>query len=231
MLYLFIGDDVVRAKVEVMKRAKGREVVRFGEGGEPLANVGGYLEQQGMFAPALALILDRPLDTADGKELLLEKAEELQKASALVFAIVPDIDAATKKKLEKCAEVEEFNLKVKAEEPAPNSFALTDAVQAGDKKRAWILYRQLLASGASAEELHGVLAWSARGVVLASKTKSAAEAGMKSYPYDKARAVARRLRPGDAEKQSADLVEIYHQARMGRGSLEDLLEEFLLRKV
>lgn len=231
MLYLFVGDDVVKAKTEALKRAKGREVVRFGDGGESFANVGGYLEQQGMFAPALALILDRPLDCADGKELLVEKTEELSKASALVFAIVPDIDTATKKKLDKHAEIVEFDLKQVRDVPPPNSFALTDAVQAGDKKRAWILYRQLIASGASAEELHGVLAWAARGVVLASKTKSATEAGMKSYPYDKAHAVARRLKPGEAEKQSAELVNIYHQARMGRGTLEDLLEEFLLRKV
>jgi DNA polymerase III delta subunit len=228
MLYLFVGDDVIKAKAEAIKRAKGREVVRFGEGGEPFANVGGYLEQQGMFAPALALILDRPLDSADGKELLAENAELLSKASALVFAIVPDIDAATKKKLDKYADVEEFETKHVAEMPPPNSFALTDAVQAGDKKRAWILYRQLIASGASAEELHGVLAWAARGVVLASKTKSATEAGMKSYPYDKARAVARRLKPGEAEQQSAELVSLYHQARMGRGTLEDLLEIYLL---
>jgi hypothetical protein len=107
---------------------------------------------------------------------------------------------------------------------------LTDAVAAGDRKKAWILYRQLIMSGASAEEIHGALAWSARGIVLAGKTKSADEAGMKSFPYAKAKQVTLRMKPSDAEALSAELVALYHQARAGRGALEDLLEVFLLKK-
>jgi hypothetical protein len=231
MLYLFVGDDIVRAKAEAAKRAKEREVVRFGEGGEPFANVGGYLEQQGMFAPALTLILDRPLDTEEGRVLMFEHGDELVAASADVFAILPDVSALDKKRLPSKAKIESFDESHHRDDtPAPNSFALTDAVQAGDKKRAWILYRQLLASGASPEELHGVLSWSARSVVLASKTKSAEEAGMKSFPYTKAKQVARRLKPGEAEAHSAELVRLYHDARSGRGDLEDLLEVYLLKK-
>lgn len=230
MLVFFTGDDVPKAKAEVAKRAAGREVVRFGEGGEPVSAVGRYLEQQGMFAPALTLILDRPLDDAEGKEYLLEHLEDMERASALVIAIQPNVDAITKKKLVQHADFEEFAMPVKAEAPPPNAFALVDALQAGDRKRAWILYRQLIESGASPEEIHGALAWAARGVVLASNTKSATEAGMKPFPYGKAKSVARTLKPGEAEARSAELVDLYHRARMGQGTLEDLLEIYLLKK-
>jgi len=66
--------------------------------------------------------------------------------------------------------------------------------------------------------------------VLATKTKSAEEAGMKSYPYGKAKAAAGRLGPAAAENLSRELVSLYHRSRAGEGPLEDLLEVFLLRK-
>lgn len=230
MLTFCIGDDVVRAKAEVAKRAKGSEVVRVGEGGVTLAESLGFLEQHGMFTAKVTLVIDRPFDTAEGKEFILEHGEVFEKSETQVFVIQPEVDALTKKKLEKLGTVEVFEQPVAETVPPPNTFALVDALQAGDRKRAWILYRQLLESGASAEEVHGTLAWAARGVVLASKTKSAAEAGMKPYPYDKAKRVARALAPGVAEAQSAELVRLYHDARMGRGTLEDLLEVYLLRR-
>lgn len=230
MLLIFTGDDVVRAKAEALKRVKGREVVRLGEGGEPLESLPSFLEQQGMFSPQIAIIADRPMDSAENKEFVLEHAELCKDSSALVILITSDLDATTRKKLEKYAEIVEFEIAKKVEAVAPNAFALVDAVQAGDRKRAWIVYRQLITAGVSAEEVHGALAWAARGVVLASKTKSADEAGMKPYPYGKAKDVARKLAPGTAEAQSGELVRLYHDARMGRGALEDLLEIYLLRK-
>lgn len=231
MLYIFIGDDVLKAKAEVAKRAQSKEVVRFGEGGEPFENVGGYLEQQGMFSPALALVLDRPLDDPFGKELLLERGDVLVHASAEVFVIEPHIGAVDKKKLPKGAKLESFDISSQKQDAPPlSAFALVDAVQSGDRKRAWILFRELIESGASPEEIHGALAWAARGVVLAAKTKSAAEAGMKPFPYNKAKGVARGLKPGDAEAESAELVDLYHRARMGQGTLEDLLEIYLLKR-
>lgn len=231
MLYYFLGDDVVRAKAEIVKRTLGSHVVRVGEGGEPLDATLGYLEQRGMFSPQVSLVIERPFDSPEGKEYVLEHAETFARSDTQVFVIQPDVDALTKKKLEVHGAVEVYDVSHnRTAEIPPNSFALVDALQAGDRKRAWILYRQLIASGVSAEEVHGTLAWAARGVVLASHTKNANEAGMKPFPYDKAKRVARTLASGVAEAQSAELVRLYHDARLGRGTLEDLLEVYLLRK-
>ncbi|MCL9972007.1 MAG: hypothetical protein NBV63_01185 [Candidatus Pacebacteria bacterium] len=230
MLTICIGDDVVKAKAAVAARSAGSEMVRFGEGGLSFAEVGGYLEQRGMFAPAVTLILDRPFESEEGSVLMTEHGDLLVAASAQVFAIVGRVTATDQKKFPKGASIETFDLPARFEPEAPNSFALVDAVQAGDRKRAWILYRQLMDSGASAEEVHGTLAWAARAVVLAARTKSASEAGMKPFPYDKAKRVARALKPGEAEAQSSALVRMYHEARLGRGTLEDLLEMYLLKK-
>ncbi len=222
---------MVRAKAEAFKRAKGSEVVRFGEGGEEFDKVGRYLGQSGMFAPSVTLILDRPLDDATGKELIFEKGEELVSAGALVIAIIPDITATEEKKLPKGAKVEKFIQKAPAQNaPAPNNFALTDAYQDGDRKKAWVMYRTLINAGSSSEEIHGTLSWAVRGMVLAGKTRSAEEAGMKDYPYRKAKSAGARMGQAKAEEASAELVKLYHDARMGNGELEDLIEVFLLKK-
>lgn len=230
MLVLFTGDDVVQAKAEAVRRAKGREIVRLGEGGEPIESLPAYLEQQGLFSPAIAVILDRPMENAEAKEWMLELLPACESSKALVILIQPELDTPTKKKCEKHGEILEFSLKKEADVVPPSAFALVDALQAGDKKRAWILYRQLVAHGVSPEEVHGALAWAARGVVLAAKTKSATEAGMKPYPYGKAKDVARTLGVEKAVAQSRELVRLYHDARLGKGSLEDLLEVYLLKR-
>ena len=74
------------------------------------------------------------------------------------------------------------------------------------------------------------MAWSVRGMVLAAKTKSAVEAGMKDYPYRKAKSAVQKIGLPKAEALSAELVALYHNSRMGRGDLEDLVEIFLLKK-
>ena len=230
MLIFFVGSDVGRAKEEALKRAKGAEVVRLGEGGEPFNTALGFVEQRGMFAPKVALIIDRALESADGKELILEHGDALASADALVIAIEEKIDALTKKKLPKGSTTESFESGPVAEYIPPNVFGLTDAYAAGDRKGAWVMYRGLIESGVSAEEVHGALAWSVRGMVLAAKTKSAAEAGMKDYPYKKAQSAVRRIGLPAVEKASAELVALYHDARMGKGDMEDLVELFLLKK-
>jgi|SRR3989344_9324533 len=229
MLYILLGSDVMRAKARAAKLAEKSEVVRFGEGGEPFEAVGSYLSARGLFAPKVSLILDRPLETEEGKAIL-DILKECAEANTLVILIQPDLNAEAKKKIPKGATVEEFALKEKSDEPVQSVFALTDAFASGDRKKSWILYRRMIENGASAEEIHGALSWQARALVLAAKTKSATESGLKPFVYSKAKQTVQRFKEGHADRLSRDLVSLYHQSRAGEGALEDLLEVFLLRK-
>src|SRR3989344_1138696 len=230
MLYILTGSDVVKAKARAMKLADKSEVVRFGEGGEAFANVGSYLSARGLFAPKVSLILDRPFETEEG-EALLAMFKDFAEADTLVVLIQPELNAEAKKKIPKNAVIERYDISYQSNEKTPQSvFALTDAFAAGDRKKPWILYRQMIEDGASAEEIHGTLAWQARAMVLASKTKTALDSGLKPFVYMKAKQAAARFKEGQADQLSRDLVTLYHQSRMGEGTLEDLLEVFLLRK-
>ncbi len=230
MLYILTGTNVMKAKARAMMLAKGSEIVRFGEGGELFASVPAYLSAHGLFVSKVALILDRPLEDTDGKALLTERAKELAEAGALVIVIEPVFDAATKKKIASHGTVEIFEDDEKDETPLPSVFALTDAVAAGDRKGSWILYRRLIVAGVAPEEIHGALAWQARALSLAAKTKSAVEAGLKPFVFSKAKRASERMGVAKAEELSREMVRLVHESRLGGGDLGELIEAFLLKK-
>lgn len=109
-----------------------------------------------------------------------------------------------------------------------NVFALTDALGARDKKRAWILYQKALTVGLSAEEVFFKIVWQVKAMLIAAKTKNVAETDMKVFPYSKAKSYLKNFKPGELEKLSENLVIGYHQARRGEGEVETLVEKILL---
>lgn len=231
MLYVLTGSDVMKAKARVEALAKGYDVLRFGEGGEPFTGALSALGARGLFGANIALLLDRPSEDADGKTLLAEHAAVFAGAGTPVIVIEPDFPAAAKKKLPAAAVTERHDIPFHSPEtPTPSVFELTDAFAGGDRKEAWMLYRRLIENGSAAEEIHGALSWQARALVLASKTNGANEAGLKPFVYAKAKRAAVRLGEKGAEEISRELVRILHASRTGGGALEDLLEAFLLKK-
>ncbi len=229
MLYVLVGSDFVKIKKRIAEIAKGFELVRFGEAAEAFAGAPAKLGASGLFSPKVALHLDKPLEDADAKALVLEHAKAFANSETPVILTASALDAETKKKIPKNASVETFEEKTEGEGASQSTFALTDAYVKGDRKQTWVLYREFIESGASAEELHGILSWQVRALVLASKTKSATEAGLKPFVYTKAKSALTRMNV-HPEEISRELVSLYHRSRMGQGSLEDLLEIFLLKK-
>jgi len=230
MLYVFTGTNTAKAKAEARKLSKKAEMVMFGEGGEPFERAPSYLGSSGLFVPEVALIIDRPLETAEGKELIETHAEALHKASLSVFVIAPKLSVVEKKLFPKGVEFKEFESKGKVEYVRPNVFGFTDAFLAGNKKQMWIGYRKLLSEGVVVEEIHGALMWAVRSALISAKTKSATEAGLKPFVYTKSKRVAEKLGVEKIEQYSRELVGGYHRARMGDGNLEMNLEMLLLEK-
>ena len=109
-----------------------------------------------------------------------------------------------------------------------NIFSFTDAIGLRKKRDAWILYRKALSTGVSAEELFYKVFWQVKIMLLAGKTKSPTEAGMKPFPYNKARGFLKNFKSGELEALSFSLVSGYHQVRRGEGETETLLEKMLL---
>ena len=109
-----------------------------------------------------------------------------------------------------------------------NPFALTDALVARDKKALWLQLRTLLDNGLRGEEIVGTLWWQLKTMRMAGLTKSAEEAGMKDFSYNKAKQALRKYSKEEVERLSQELLVLYHDAHAGKGDMELSLEKWVL---
>jgi hypothetical protein len=97
-----------------------------------------------------------------------------------------------------------------------------------DKKQLWVLYTKAKMREIAAEEIHGILFWQAKAMILAAQTRSAKEAGLNPYVYDKSKASLHKYSLEEMKLISTKLVSIYHNARRGLGDFDGALEKFIL---
>ena len=110
-----------------------------------------------------------------------------------------------------------------------NSFALAEALAQKDKRKLWVLLQECKLEGMREEEIIGMLWWQLKALRLAKLTGSAAEAGMKDFPYNKAKRALTAFAPGEVEQLSQSLLELYHDGHAGVRELDLALEEWMLR--
>jgi len=130
-----------------------------------------------------------------------------------------------KKNAEKTSE-EKATLNVEKKEFS--AFSLADALAGRDKKKLWVLFRESIARKYVLEELHGILFWQAKMLVLAHKTNSPDEAGVSPYPYNKARAARENYSLEEAEILLHSFSEAILESRAKNISLEHSLEKVIL---
>ena len=78
------------------------------------------------------------------------------------------------------------------------------------------------------EELIGVIWWQLKSLRLADATVSSIEAGMKDWPYSKAKQSLKNFKPGELSILSDSLLTVYHSARAGRVDMGLALERWIL---
>ena len=78
------------------------------------------------------------------------------------------------------------------------------------------------------EEIHGILFWQVKSIVLASRTKSATEAGLNPFVYSKAKSFAENFNQQELDKILEDIVRLYHDAHRGLHDFETAMEIFIL---
>ena len=92
----------------------------------------------------------------------------------------------------------------------------------------WINYVDLISKGAVAEEIHGILFWQVKNMILASRADSVKDTGLTPYQYKNALSGGRKYKKEELLKMSNDLVEITHKVRSGEGELPVMLEKWML---
>lgn len=234
MLYVFYGSDTGQVRQAAQEKlAKLREqnpdllvnhleVENYESG--LLANA---CSNVALFSVATAYYLDHPAKNVEYLNEVKELASVL--ASSVNYFIVSEgsLLAADKKPLEVAAnEMTEYKSTASNKF---NPFQLAESLANRDKRTLWFLLQEAKQNNLSAEEIIGILWWQLKTLNLAKLTKSAGEAGVKDFPYNKAKKALVKFKAGEIEALSETLLALYHDGHAGRRDINLALEEWILK--
>ena len=184
------------------------------------------VDAQSLFGGTEAYIIDTPSANSEFETEVTEHLAAMA-ASENVFVVLESaLLAAARKKYERhSSAMEEFTAS-KAERF--NTFAMADALAKKDKKNLWVLLQEARLAGMRPEEITGMLWWQLKAMRLAAVTSNANEAGMKDYPYKKAKGSLQNFQEGEIERLSHSLLVLYHRGHQGLSDMDLKLEEWVL---
>ncbi len=241
MLYFFIGNKRTKLHQEVMslrdgllKKKPNATFVRYVPDRFDRGLFESHLYEQGLFNSAFIVYGDGLFSSGDLRKDLVGLLPDMAISHNVFIFLEERLDALTKKKAEKVAKKivyaddEKNEGEIKKGQQNFNPFVIADAFTARDVKKLFLLFHQALREDVSSEELSGMLFSSVRHMRVAAQVTTAAEAGMKPYPFQKAQAGLRVWSVESLEKSSRDLVALYHQAHRGDRDFTLGLERFIL---
>jgi DNA polymerase III delta subunit len=219
MLNLYYGNDVVKARQAALKvvddiQVKNEVTVHRIESGQfSVGLLAQMLGAASLFGGGELYVLDTPSDDDVFFEALLKVLPEMA-GSSNYFIVMEGTVLAPERKT--------------AETPF-NVWAMADALAARDKKSLWVLLQDARRAGLAAEEIIGTFWWQLKTLRLARLTKEAGEAGMKDFPYNKAKRSLSNFKTGEIDGLSRGLLKVYHDGHWGVRDIDEGLEEWVLR--
>ncbi len=180
-----------------------------------------------LFGLSPIYLIDTLSANADSYKELLAVVEDLGTSTNTFVIIEKDLLANDKKIFAK--HTDKVNEYKKLATKGFNPFTMAEALARRDKKLLWVLLQEAKANNLSAEEIIGILWWQLKTLRLAKLTKSAEEAGVKDFPYSKAKQALRNYKEGEVEEISRKLLKLYHEAHGGLCDMDNSLEEWVLR--
>lgn len=233
MLYFFYGSRArLKHESQAMRSAFLKEkpdtlLLFFDRWSLESVNIEELALGRGLFQSHIIVELDCLYDTAlfsDEEKTMLAMA----KSENMFFVLEETLPKATYERLKKYAKKTIDLAAERKEKKEFSAFLLADALAMRDKKKLWILFREAIARGYPPEELFGILFWQTKTIILVHKTRSADEAGIKSFPYSKAQSAKRRYTSREAEDVLHQLSRAILSARSGAESLENATEKVIL---
>ncbi len=239
MIYLFYGQDSELARhkansvVEsLLKKRKDASFFRLDSDTWQEAAFDEYVGGQGLFVQKYIVFLDKLFEKKEIKEYVVERLKVLNASQNIFIVLEGALDKATLTKFEKNSEkVQVFGEEKAAKKDAKlefNIFAITDALGSRNQKRLWTLYQRALRNGSVAEELHGMLFWQVKSMLLAESSMGPKEAGLNPFVYTKAKGYSKNFSETELKNISSRLVRMYHMAHRGEVDFESELEKFFL---
>jgi DNA polymerase III delta subunit len=180
-----------------------------------------------LFGEAGVYIIDTPSNQKDFQAEAEAALADMAASNNHFVLVEGSLLAPAKKKFAKYADtIEEFSA---AKADRFNTFSVADALARKDKKSLWLLSQEAQLLGVKEEEIIGILWWQLKAIRLAASTSNAAEAGMKEYPYRKAKQALSKYQLADINRLSHSLLNLYHQGHKGVVDIKLALEQWVLK--
>jgi len=238
MIYLLYGSDTEKARTKLhdlvgslIKKKPDASHVKINDETFDESEIDQLTGGMGLFSSKSIIELDNVFRNKDAKEVILKRIKELKESENIFVILEGELNKTELTKFEKNAEkVQEFELKtlkdVKKEEF--KIFSLTDAFGRRDKKQLWVLYTKAKMHDVSDEEIHGILFWQVKSLLLALQTKSPQESGLNPFVHQKSVGFGNNYSLPELKAISSKLISIYHNARRGIHDFDVALEKFIL---
>jgi len=248
MLYLIYGTNTNKV------RAKLRELVGIMQNKQPNVSVNKVtsenwndkildelLSSQGLFLAKYIVTLDRLLEDKETGSVLVDNLKEFKESDHAWIIVEEKVSAPNLKKIEKHAyKVFDFN---ETEHGAGgsgngvgggkkeriNAFNFAEQFAGKNKVGAWNEFLKLRDAELVGEEIHGVLWWQMKSVYLAKFAKTAEDAGLAPYSFQKALRLSKAWEVNELNKMLDKLVVSYHEAHRGNLDLMVDIEKMALQ--
>ncbi len=236
MLYVIHGKETHKSRKKLtelvdslLKKRPDASLFRLNSENWNEAALNELIQSQGLFLPKYIIVLDQLLALSGAGEIVLDHIKELAESDHICILFEEKLKAADKKVLEKYADkIQEYGAEEAPKKEAPRTFALADAIAIKDSKRAWVVLQELMKKNTAAEEIHGVLWWQFKSILLSRTSKNAKDAGLSPFVYQKAARAAGAWKDGELESVVDRLVSMYHRAHRGEIDFNVELEKFIL---
>lgn len=236
MIFLLHGTNTFKSRAKLndlikklLDRKPNAMLIRFDDESFGKSEFLDQIDSQGLFESNSIIVLDNVLKNTEGEESILKNLKELKNSGNVFIVLEEKIDKKTFTKISKFTEkVQEFNLEKKYKKNKFNIFALSDALGSRDRRKLWVLYQTCKNNNISDEEIHGILFWSLKSLILSKNSKIPAEAGLNPFVFKKNLRFSSNYSDRELEDLISKLINLYHDSRRGVKSLDIALEQFVL---
>ncbi len=235
MLYVFYGTDKDTAREKALtllfslqKKKPEAELFRIDAEHWSEQAIDELIGGQGLFSKTYLVFLSYLFENEEAKEAVVKKLSAIGESPNIFVMLEGKLDKATLLAVTESAE-KALSFEKKGEKKEEfNIFSLTDAFGRRDKRKLWILLQKTFATDAVPEEIHGILFWQLKSMLLASGARSAAEAGIAPFVFTKSKNFLKNYSVPELHNLSSVLVGMYHDAHRGLRDFEIALERFVL---
>lgn len=237
MIYLLHGTDTIKSRKKMsilldgmFAKKPNASFVRIDTENFNESRIEEFVGSQGLFENKYIIVFDNLFVDKDVKEILLKNIKEISESQNIFIFLEEKLNKTELSKFEKYAEkIQSFELRSLASKLKKfNMFSLTDALGRRDRKQLWVLYQKAKLNNISDEEIHGILFWQVKTMLLVSSALSAESAGLNEFVFRKSLGFLKNYKEKELKKLSFSLMTLYHDTRRGIHDIDNALERFVL---